>query len=381
MANLFFRKTLSAPGLLRVARQCFTGIKDTVASRGLNLTDCLMAGLAVFGLKYPSLLRFDADSRGNETIRSNLKSLYGVERAPSDTALRERLDAVNPRDLRRAFKCVFAALQRGKALEAFSYLGHHLLSVDGTGYFASQSVHCQNCCEKHHRNGRTTYYHQLLGAALVRPQRKAVIPLAPEPIVKADGAKKNDCERNAAKRLLTDVRREYPHLKLIVLEDALASNGPHIQLLKKLDLRFIPGAKRGDHEHLFRWVETARETQTFVTTEEDGTRHRFRFLNGAPLNDAHFELAVNFLAYWERRPNGKEQHFAWVTDLRITDLNALALMRAGRARWRIENETFNTLKNQGYHFEHNFGYVAQRIMLRDGRFALTNNRSAVNSAT
>ena len=356
MANFRFRKALSAPGLLQVVRGCFERIEDTVASRGLNLTDCLMSGLAVFGLKYPSLLCFDRDTRQNELIQLNLKHLYGVGRAPSDTALRERLDQVDPRSLRRAFKQVFAALQRGKGLEDFSYLGHYLLSVDGTGYFSSSTVHCQHCCEKRHRDGRVTYYHQVLGAALVHPQHQEVFPLAPEPILKEDGAKKNDCERNAAKRLLRDVRREHPHLPLMVLEDALASNGPHIKLLKELDMRFILGVKPGDHAQLFQWVETTPETRTFEITDADGVQHRFRYLNGAPLNDAHFELEVNFLEYRELRPNGKKQHFSWVTDLRITELNALALMRAGRARWRIENETFNTLKNQGYHFEHNFGH-------------------------
>ena len=53
--------------------------------------------------------------------------------------------------------------------------------------------------------------------------------------------------------------------------------------------------------------------------------------------------------------SGKTQHFSWVTDLPIDDARAMALMRGARARWRIENETFNTLKNQGYRFEHNFG--------------------------
>lgn len=36
-------------------------------------------------------------------------------------------------------------------------------------------------------------------------------------------------------------------------------------------------------------------------------------------------------------------------------------MRGGRARWHIENETFNTLKNQGYHFEHNYGHGVQNL--------------------
>ena len=357
MSNRLFRKILSAPGLLRAARARFDRIEDTVAGRGLNLTDCLMAGLAIFGLKYASLLRFDRDARRDALIRSNLKSLYGIGRAPSDTALRERLDAVDPRSPRGAFKHLLHLLQRGKGLEDFAYLdGHYLLSVDGTGYFSSPKVHCGNCCEKRHRDGRTTCHHQLLGAVLVHPEQREVFPLAPEPIMKGDGARKNDCERNAAKRLLRDARREHPHLKLIVVEDALASNGPHIELLRELDLRFLLGAKRGDHEFLFQRVETTRSTKRFETADAHGVEHRFRYLNGAPPNDAHFELEVNFLEYWERRPGGAERHFAWVTDLPIDESNAMRLMRAGRPRWRIENETFNTLKNQGYCFEHNFGH-------------------------
>ena len=104
-------------------------------------------------------------------------------------------------------------------------------------------------------------------------------------------------------------------------------------------------------------MATTPSTREFETTDEDGVRHWFRYLDGAPLNDAHFELEVKFLEYWERRPGGQERHFAWVTDLPINALNALALMRA---RWRIEDETFNTLKNQGYCFEHNFGHGGPR---------------------
>jgi len=90
---------------------------------------------------------------------------------------------------------------------------------------------------------------------IVHPEQKGVIALAPEPITRQDGASKNDCERNAAKRLLSALRREHPHLKLIVVEDALASNGPHIQLLHELAMRFILGVKPGDHQALFAEVE------------------------------------------------------------------------------------------------------------------------------
>ncbi|MCP4089031.1 MAG: transposase [Gammaproteobacteria bacterium] len=356
MGKVHMHPTLSARGLLKTVRSSFSQIEDNRKRPEISLSDHLMSGLAVFGLKYPSLLDFDGD-RVDPVVASNLRNLYGIERVPCDTSLRECLDEVSPNDLRQAFKQLFAQLQRGKGLEGMSYLdGHYLLSIDGTGYYSSKTVHCPQCCEKHHRNGEITYYHQLLGAVLVHPDQSEVFPLAPEAMIRQDGARKNDCERNAAKRLLSYVRREHPHLKLLVVEDALASNGPHIKQLQSLNMRFILGAKQSDHGLLFDWVDHSRETDTYECIDDKGVVHRFRYLNGAPLNDANFELEINFLEYWETKPGGKTQHFSWVSDIPLNTDNVMKIMRAGRARWKIENETFNTLKNQGYHFEHNFGH-------------------------
>ena len=356
-----FRKDLSMPGMLRTLRTCFEAIPDPKAKAQVPLSDHLMCGLALFGLKFPSLLKFD-EGRNDKVIRHNLKSLYGVERAPCDTYLRERLDEVDPALLRPAYKALFALLQRGKGLEDFTVFGnHYLLSIDGTGQYSSKHVHCDQCCQKHHRNGTTTYYHQLLGAVLVHPDHQTVFPLMPEPMKQQDGEKKNDCERNAAKRLLGEIRREHPHLKLVVVEDALASNGLHIQRLKALDMRFILGCKASDHQFLFDWVDAFKTQPRHTVTDDKGVVHEFRYFQDVPLNDAHFDLKVNFVEYWEKRPNGKTQHFSWVTDLPIAVDQLMAIMRAGRARWRIENETFNTLKNSGYEFEHNFGHGTQHL--------------------
>jgi hypothetical protein len=215
---------VSIPGLLKTTRQVFAQIPDSKPSSSISLADHLMSGLAIFGLKYPSLLQFDQD-RNVDLTRSNLKSLYGIKQAPSDTYLRERLDNVDPAHLRKNYTQLLQVLQRGKGLEGFAYLdNHYLLSLDGTGYFSSNEIHCDQCGEKHHRDGRVSYYHQLLGAVLVHPDHKEVFPLAPEPILKQDGSTINDCERNAAKRFLNDTRREHPHMKFIVIEDALAAN-------------------------------------------------------------------------------------------------------------------------------------------------------------
>ncbi len=320
-----------------------------------------MSGLAIFGFKFPSLLQFEKSINSEPMISRNLRTLYGVEKAPSDTCMRERLDQVDPRQLRRPFKQIFAHLQRGKALEKYRYLnGHYILSIDGTGQFSSEKVHCAQCCSKKHRNGKTSYYHHMLGAAIVHPDHKIVIPLAPEPIVKGDGENKNDCERNAAKRLLSDFRREHPHLKTLVVEDGLGSNFPHLSLLDSLNIAYIIGAKPGDHKFMFSFLNDL-EPETHTQQESDGTHHEFRYYHNVPLNDSNSDYRVNVLSYTETNKKGKKQQFTWVTKLAINAGNVYEIMRAGRARWRIENETFNTLKNQGYHFEHNYGHGKESL--------------------
>jgi len=353
------RKHLSAPGLIQNLRNSFEKIPD---SRNPNqctytLVDALMAGFTMFSLKSPSLLQFSEDSM-EEVKYSNLKNLYGLTKVPSDTGAREILDEVSAQSLRRSFKRLLASAQRGKVLEEFLFLNSYLISIDGTGYFSSHKVHCSNCCQKNHKNGDVTYYHQMLGAVIVHPDKKTVLPLCPEPIIQQDGKNKNDCERNAAKRFLIGLKNDHPHMKIIITEDGLSSNGPHIELLKELDMSFILGAKPKDHKSLFEFVEGADRLGSLekVELQKDEKTHKFRFINDVPLNDSHPNLKVNFLEYWETDSKGKTQHFSWVTDITLTKNNVFLVMKGGRARWKIENETFNTLKNQGYQFEHNFGH-------------------------
>ena len=355
------RKHLSADALFHLVRSGFATIPDP---RGedvdIPLTDALMSAFAMFSLKAPSLLAFD-----KERAEGNLHTIYGIERVPCDTHMREILDLISPKVLRPVFTSVFRQLQRGKALESMEFLdGHYLLALDGTGYFSSQTIHCASCLHKVHRNGAITYFHQMLGAAIIHPDLRAVIPLMPEPIVNQDGTAKNDCERNAAKRFIAKLRKDHPHLRFIVTEDSLSSNAPHIETLHAHGLRYILGVKDGDHAFLFEQVQAADQAGRVIAYERHdraaGVIHRFRFVNDLPLNASHPNVRVNFIEYWEIGQN-KVQHFSWVTDLRVSTRNVYHLMRGGRARWKIENETFNTLKNQGYNFEHNYGHGAQHL--------------------
>ena len=155
--NIPARKSLCAGALVTSVYRQFQKIPDPrklPKTAHISFTDVLMSGLAVFGLKFPSLLQYD---QNREILDDNLRTLYHINRPPSDTYLRERLDELNPNFIRPAFKKIFAELQRGKCLEEFEFFeGHYLLSIDGTGAFSSSKVCCEQCCKKEHRDGSIT---------------------------------------------------------------------------------------------------------------------------------------------------------------------------------------------------------------------------------
>lgn len=342
--------------LIRRVRHRFETLAEQRRCPSFPLADALMAGLALFSLKDPSLLTFCA-----RTLDHNLHSVFGLRRIPSDTQMRAIRDNVTPDQLRPAFRDVFRQLQRGKVLEDYVFLnGCSLVALDGVEYFCSHKVHCEHCLTRTHQNGTVSHYHSLLGAVIVHPDFSEVLPLAPEPIGRLDGHYKDDCERNAARRWLKRFRQEHPHLPVIITEDALSSNAPHIRDLLAQRMHFILGVKEGDHPYLFgqyqQRLESGDQLDCVHEEDADGTRRSWIFTNGVSINESNASVLVNLLVYLEINTAGELRSWAWVTDLSLRTSNVRAVARGGRARWRIENETFNTLKNQGYHFEHNYGH-------------------------
>jgi len=359
--EITLRKHLNGDALIKTARTGFAGIRDHRSGTVTHtLADALMAGFAMFSLKDPSLLAFDERRFSGP---HNLMTIYGMGSIPCDTSMREILDGVDPNNLRSLFKDAFRQLQRGKVLEKFLFMKTgYLLNLDGTGYFSSDSVYSDACLEKmNKKTGKVTYYLQTVGAAVVHHEIREVIVLPPETIRKQDGETKMDCERNAIRRFLGKLRQDHPHLQFIINEDSLSSNFPHIKDLEEHNLHYILGVKQGDHKFLFQYIDDAvidgDVTELNIAQPDDShITHCFRIVYNAPLNKSHQDKLVTFVEYWEENSKtGKTQHFTWITDLAITEKNIIEFMRGARARWKIENETFNTLKNQGYHFEHNFG--------------------------
>jgi DDE family transposase len=354
------RRHLHFDSLVRLLRQRFETLPEQRRCPTFSLADTLMAGLALFSLKDPSLLAFS-----RRALDRNLRSVFGLQAIPSDTHMREILDAVDPDHLRPVFQDVFRQVQRGKLLEDYVFLeGCYLVALDGVEYFRSAKVHCDHCLRCQHHDGTVSYYHQLLAAVIIHPDFPEVLPLAPEPIQRQDGQNKNDCERNAARRWLRQFRKDHPHLRVIVTEDGLSSNAPHIRDLLDEGIHFILGVQESDHPYLFaQYQQRLQANQIEAVHEGDaaGVKRSWQFVNNVSINESNQEVLVNLLVYVEIDAAGEIHTWAWVTDLTLTADNVRTVARGGRTRWRIENETFNTLKNQGYHFEHNYGHGYEHL--------------------
>ncbi len=100
-----------------------------------------------------------------------------------------------------------------------------------------------------------------------------------------------------------------------------------------------------------RHVETIRKGKAIET-------RRYRWITGVPLRDGKDAALVNWIAceIFDRH-HAVKYSIAWVTrSLPVGKANVADIAAAGRARWKIENETFNVMKNHGYELEHNFGH-------------------------
>jgi hypothetical protein len=279
--------------------------------------------------------------------------------------LRKTLDEVDTENINPCFSILFEHLQRGKQLLPYKLdSGHYLIGLDGSQYFSSEKINCPSCLTYKGTKSKLRYSHQILQAVMLHPDMRQVVPLAPEPIVKADGNDKNDCERSAGKRLIGKIRAAHPKLKMMITCDGLYSNQPFIDALKSHAMSFVLVAKPTDHKVLFQWVEELEAlngVEHMELCDQKGRRHHYRWVNQVPLNGTPEADQVYFFEYWLKVDQKATYHNSWVTDQTVSKQNIVELVKAGRARWKIENETFNTLKNQGYHLEHNFGHGQQHL--------------------
>ena len=363
---MHIKKHLSFSALRNMLSDQFNRIADTrqAGKVWFELHDCLMSGFAMMLFQDPSLCDFQR-RLCDVYQKSNLHSIFGVSDIPKDSQMRDLLDEVPPGDIEPVFATILKQLQRGKHLEPYRLLGNrYLVPIDGSEYFSSHHIHCPGCLTQ--KKGGVRYHHNIVQAVIVHPDMKQVLPLAPEEITNRDGTEKQDCEINAAKRLLAKLRRAHPKLPFIIGGDGLFSKQPFINTCKQQAMSFILVAKPADHKVLFEYVEeiTAMgEAETLELVDIKNRRHLYRWVNQVPINGSEKADDVNFFDYQIIVGDKVTYRNSWVTDIAVNAKNIVELVKAGRCRWKIENETFNTLKNQGYHIEHNFGHGKKHLSM------------------
>lgn len=369
-----------------VSKRFNTFVDPRVAPTKIKLSDFLKSAYSVFYLKMPSLLKFEETYREEELVYKNIKQLMNIDMIPSDTHLRDVLDQVDHKQYQGVFKDIFGYVQQTKLLEQFSLLdinGHkyYLVAVDGTGYFSSKKVSCDHCMQYHEDNDEkeTRFGHQVLAASLVHPDKKEVISFCPEPIYKQDGKKKNDCEYNAFRRFLERFKQDHPKLRVIFLLDALYANSPLVRLLDGYDYPYIISVKETKSTLFSEFRDDVKNNIAIkeVDTTELGIDIKkrkvqvYHYSQNLKLNQDKDSARVHLINFeekisWINKKGEKKEEkkkFSYITNIEPTPKSVRILVKGGRTRWKIENETFNTLKNQGYNLEHNYGHGHQNLSM------------------
>lgn len=335
----------------------FLGHRASNAS--IKLIDFFMSAMAMFQLKYHSLLTLDKGRTKNEN--GNLRQLFATKTVPSDTCMRETLDEIAPSKVQPLFGQILGELEKSGKLKQYEVLGGHLLApMDRVEFFSSSRVKydCYQQNKSSGKGGAVRYSHAMLSAAIVKPGLSEVLPLDCEPINRQDGEKKNDHELVAAKRLWARLWERHPNWKFLHGGDALFANGPMIREITEAGQSYILTVKPDSHEMLFAHYNHPGNKYAYQRhVQKVGNENwHLSWFNNLPLNNSAADVRTNFLILNCTDKKGKTACFTWVTNIKIDRRNVVALAECGRGRWKIENETFNTLKNQGYNFEHNYGH-------------------------
>jgi hypothetical protein len=347
--------------LIGIVRRCCEGFPDP--RRGDNgsyaMADFGLAAFSVFFAQSPSFLAHQRQLEAGHG-RSNANTLFGMSRIPGDSHIRRMLDPVAPDHLFPVFDEVISDLERAGGLAAFQRLGSRvLIALDGTEYHRSTKIHCPHCSTRTRAGQPTEHFHTLLAATIVAPGHQHAVPLAPEFIGPQDGHDKQDCESRAVRRWLARHGPGLARLDPVYLGDDLYACQPVCEAVLAQGGHFLFTCKPSSHQTLQEYL-TGIDLPEHVERVKRGKQrftHRYRWLCDVPLRGDEEALTVNWLQIEILDAAGAVTYRnTFVTDLPVDASSVAELAACGRARWKIENESFNVLKTGGYHLEHNFGH-------------------------
>ncbi len=335
-----------------------------------EIADAAKAAYSVFFMQSPSFLAHQRDLQRRKG-KDNVEALFGVSKIPSDNQVRNLLDPVSPDHFQADFRWLYQELENSGQLASFQdYKSTYLVAFDGVVFHSSTKIHCDQCSQRKDRNGTIHYYHSAILPVMVKPGSAQVVSLPPEFIVPQDGHEKQDCERAAVKRWLSQHHDYFQPGTVTYLGDDLHSNQPLCQLIEQTYKQsFIFVCKPDSHTILYEYVASVEGVGRLQSKQErhwngrHGEIWSYRFLNEVPIKAGEDALLVNWFQLTITHEDTGEQlfHNAWITNHLLTLKNVVVLARCGRTRWKVENENINILKTKGYNLEHNFGHGSSHL--------------------
>jgi hypothetical protein len=363
--------TLSFAVLMAYLNRAIMRIKDprkTSNATKYSLEDAVLAAFSVFFMQSESFLEYQRYQESHHG-KSNANSLFGMINVPTVPQIRNILDGIPATALSEVFRCIYEALNREGYLKPFQFLGGFLIALDGTQYFNSHKLHCQQCSSRTHKNGSVTYFHSAILPVIVAPGQSQVISLAPEFISPQDGCEKQDSEVAAAKRWIAMHHSEFPGQAITLLGDDLYSRQPMCEEIIDAGMNFIFTCLPTSHPALYQALEQLESRGELKTlriekwNKSSKEIYSYRYVNRIPLRDTQPAINVNWCdLIVTRESDGKILYEnAFTTSHDLDEEKVSLVIEAGRCRWKTENENHNILKTKGYHLEHNFGHGQEHL--------------------
>ena len=330
------------------------------------LSCLLFTGLLMFLCHLAARRQIALQFRNNAPSAANFARLFGVEQAPHGDTLDYTFSNLKPQQLQDCVTRLVEILIRKKVLERYRLLDrYYVIAIDGTGIYHFSERHCKHCLTRTH-NGVTTYYHYVLEAKLVTWDGFSFSLLSEFIENPKANPTKQDCELNAFHRLAARLKKRFPRLPICLSLDGLFACGPVFLRCRAYNWHYVIVLKEDGLSSVYNEFAGLAKLQPenklierIVKPAE--IKRNFRWVNEIEYCDSKGNShSLNVIELHEteiEKDQLKITRFMWLTDLSIYTGNVRAVAQnAGRDRWKIENQGFNSQKHGGFALEHLYSH-------------------------
>lgn len=351
-------------------------LTDHRKRRTYTVAELVMGCVALFLFKEASRNAINND-RKEEQFRKNYERIFKRRLPHMDTA-NDFLRLLSAGELEHLKAALIGSLIEQKVLHQFKLLGKYfMVAIDASGVNSyEQNNEEKDRVHKTSKNGKTTYHSYVLEAKLVTASGLS-ISIASEWIANDTerNFNKQDCEMKAFQRIAVKLKKYFPRLPICILADGLYPNATFMQTCADYGWQYIAMLKD----------DSLKTLQTNIIDTQNQHRHKTERQHVASKGMHHttskYEWISESLSYkthilywlscterqaWYRKcKDGSRQlhkeevsRFVWITSLAPDAKTVCQIAEGGRKRWKIENEGFNTQKNNGYALGHLFSRVS-----------------------